>query len=65
MSARTHTDRAIAAAITALGSPHPTTAAVALFIAAARHMNAVVDDKRVIAELAYQIADDIVEASNK
>lgn len=65
MSTRTHTDRAIKAAIKAMGSPHPTTAAIAIFVAAARHMNEVCDNKEVIAELAYQVADDIVAAANQ
>lgn len=57
--ARTHSDRAIEAALAAMNCRHPTTAAITLFIAAARHLDASIEDKRRIAELAYAVADDI------
>jgi phytoene/squalene synthetase len=50
MKTRTHSDRAIAAAIETMGSPHPQTAAVTLFFAMARHMARVVDDPNMVAD---------------
>ena len=49
----------------ALGSPHPRTAAVALFFAVARHLAVVLDDRQTASELAYIIADELATGERK
>lgn len=59
MKTRRHSARAIDAAIEAMGCPHPRTAAVTLFLAAARHLGHVLDDPKAASELAYIAADEL------
>lgn len=57
MKTRTHSERAMEAALTAFGSSNERAAAVCVFIAAARHLGEVVGPKSA-AELAYMMADE-------
>lgn len=59
MRTQTHSDRAIEAAVKALGPTNPRTAALLLFLAAARHMGAILDEPETAAEFAYMAADEL------
>lgn len=58
MQQKFRSERALEAALKAMDCPSASTAAITLFMAAARHLDATVDNKRFIADLAYSIADD-------
>ena len=60
MTTKTHSARAMEAALKAFDGTSARNAAVLLFFASARHMAAVLKDNPTAAELAYMIADEIV-----
>lgn len=65
MATKTHSDRAMEAALKTLSGTTPRNAAVLLFIAAAHHMAKVVDDNSSAAELAYMLADEMATGVRK
>lgn len=60
MRTQTHSERALDAAVEALGPTNPRTAAILIFFAAARHMGYVLGSPETAAELAYMMADELV-----
>jgi len=60
---KTHSDRAIEAALAAFGG-HPNTALLTLFFATARRMGEVID-RESAAEFAYMAADDLATGGRK
>lgn len=59
MTTKTHSARAMEAALKAFDGTSARNAAVLLFFASARHMAAVLDDPKAAGELAYIAADEL------
>lgn len=58
MATQTHSERAMAAALQAMGNTSPGTSAVLLFLAAAKYLGEVADPE-MAAEIAYKAADEL------